>query len=232
MAKHLATMQGALKDLPVYRNATAVLLNEDAEWRLACAGAQKMARQETARTPQAASFEQILKVLRKTTSLPMRALIMTAWATAGRVGDCTKLKKSDIVVTPKVLQVTWRRGKTVGSRGPYTVSVAPPAEWLTTISKWCETRHDWVFPRECTTAAVLVALRTTEPELECRSIRRGALQALAAAGVDDATMMLISGHTVKATLLRYLEWGKGGLLRNESMSKASKAIFATVKATE
>ena len=43
--------------------------------------------------------------------------------------------------------------------------------------------------------------------LEAKSIRRGALQTLAQAGIPITTLMLFSGHAREQTLLRYLNWG-------------------------
>ena len=68
------------------------------------------------------------------------------------------------------------------------MTVEPPSEWLTTISRWVQTRHTWVFPKELATHYVLDALRTADTQLECRSIRRGALQTLAAAGVAEEVL--------------------------------------------
>ena len=44
--------------------------------------------------------------------------------------------------------------------------------------------------------------------LEQRSLRRGAIQALAKSpGITDEVLMMFSGHTQVATLRRYLSWG-------------------------
>mgnify|MGYP001573383159 FL=1 len=50
-------------------------------------------------------------------------------------------------------------------------------------------------------------LREIRPRLQGRSLRRGSLQCLAAAGVPTETLLAFSGHTQLETLLRYLDFG-------------------------
>ena len=230
LAKNMATLQGALRILPLYRNAEGVRLADDPEWALASAAAQRRSKVERARVPQAASFEGMRRAIGGTPSLPLRAILMFAWSAAARIGDVLRLRKADVAILGKRLQITWRLTKTVAARGPYTVTVEPPADWLTAIGRWTTSRHTWLFPKEITTRDVLMALRNVDANLECRSIRRGALQTLAAAGVAEDILMMISGHTCRQTLLRYLAWGAGGLLRNEQMTTASKNMFRSVTA--
>ena len=45
---------------------------------------------------------------------------------------------------------------------------------------------------------VLAALRRVAPELENRSLRRGALQTLVKSGVSEDTLLLFSGHFLVA----------------------------------
>ena len=80
--------------------------------------------------------------------------------------------------------------KTIKSKnGAYTVHVVVPAEWMTVLQRWMTGRREWLFSKELKTIDVTNALRTIDPLLECRSLRRGALQTLAAAGVSEAVMM-------------------------------------------
>ena len=68
---------------------------------------------------------------------------------------------------------------------------------------------------------LLAALRSVNPLLEQKSMRRGSLQALAAQGVDARTLMHYSGHTQERTLNRYLNWGKeSGEMRQRTTSVA------------
>jgi len=106
--------------LPLYRNASVVRMSDDPEWSLACKAAQKRAKIEHARVPKAACFESVKKAIRNTPSLPLRVIIMLAWATAARIGDVLRLRTTDLKIDKKRLQITWRLTKTVAVRGPYT----------------------------------------------------------------------------------------------------------------
>ena len=67
---------------------------------------------------------------------------------------------------------------------------------------------DWVTTlKHASVKDVLVALRRVDPSLENGSVRCGALQPLAHAGVDEETLLLFSGHATLAMLRRYLNWG-------------------------
>jgi hypothetical protein len=70
---------------------------------------------------------------------------------------------------------------------------------------------------------VATALKQADPELEQRSIRRGALQHMASDGeTSEETLMMFSGHRRVETLRRYLDWGKKHALR-EGRGKAAAA---------
>ena len=91
---------------------------------------------------------------------------------------------------------------------------------------WARREH-WLFPKEMSTSDVLKQLRRVDQQLECRSIRRGALQSMAVNGVAEDIIMMISGHTQRRTLHRYLAWGKDGLLCQRQMTEASKKMFSS-----
>ncbi len=71
------------------------------------------------------------------------------------------------------------------------------------------------------------ALRRTNSKLENRSIRRGALQTLTAAGATDQELMLFSGHTTVQMLNRYLLWGSVGSHKKTVMTKHAEALQPT-----
>ncbi len=235
MAKNMATLQGAMKALPLYRNTTrSIALMDDAEWAAAMAAVQAKARSETARVPKAVTAAQIERAaMIAGTPEPMRILLLLAWCLAARIGDLTKLKLHDIVWHGQDLVVTWRSGKTISARGPFTVAVQPPPAWRQQMERYFDRRQaeraQWLFPKELTTAEVLRQLRRVDTMLECRSIRRGAIQTMATAGIPEPIIMMISGHTQPQTLKRYLNWGRQGLLALEQMTEASKELFRTIQ---
>jgi integrase len=232
MAKNMATIQGALKLLPCYVHAMPVMLADDPEWSQAMRAAQRLAREESPRCPTALTLEEMKRAISEEQNEPVRILLMLSYSTAARIGDCTRLRVNDVNLTNQSLQITWAHGKTVASAGPYSVQVIPPPEWLAAIKQWRATRQSqFFFPKGVGCPAVLGALRRVSPTLECRSIRRGALQGLAAAGVSEEVLLSLSGHASAKTLRRYLMWGKLGLARMEAMSEASKKLFSTVQAS-
>lgn len=230
-ARNMAALQGALKLLPTYRCGTKpVCLSQDATWSQAMDAARKKAQEEQPAQAKCAAYEDIRKALAMEMSLPVRVALIISWIVCGRIGDVLQLMCSDLNVNLRgtagpELTLTFRRGKTIQVRGAFTVHTSIPVEWARTILRWKEQRRTWLFPRELGTSAILLALRRVDSKLECRSIRRGAIQTMAAAGVSEETMMYFSGHTSVKTLRRYLNWGKEGRLRKDQMTAAAMTLF-------
>jgi hypothetical protein len=135
------------------------------------------------------------------------------WVTAGRGADITKLLAGEILVTKSLTKVRFIIGKTAPSQ-PYTVNSAPVSmqtqkyvrERRKNGKKVAGEEHVWLFPR-LTVNHLLQALRRAHPDLGTRSVRRGALQALAATGLTDMELMVYSQHRNIETLRRYLDFG-------------------------
>jgi integrase len=77
-----------------------------------------------------------------------------------------------------------------------------------------------------------MALKFKDPALTTRSIRRGALQAMAKNGVDEATLMHFSGHKDRNTLLRYLDWGRNFSKEEQSAHEAAQHLNTTTSQEE
>lgn len=233
LAKNMATLQGALRALPVYYRLQPLMLSDDEIWRAAMMAAQKSAKEHDVRTPKAATYEVVCRAIQSEPRLQVKTLILLSWLSCARVGDTLQLMTTDVVISENGqlnnnnfnVSVTYKRGKTIRARGPYTVHMSCPRRWWDMMHRWISTRHTWLFPREMTTQDVLISLRRVSAALECRSLRRGALQTLAAAGVPESTLLHFSGHTSSTTLRRYLQWGLYGLARREEMTDAAKALF-------
>ena len=67
------------------------------------------------------------------------------------------------------------------------------------------------------------ALRAVDPNLELRSIRRGALQHMASQNVSMEDLRIYSRHSSVAMLRRYLHWGRAP---SEEASRGMKAAGA------
>lgn len=208
--KKLATAQGALALLPAYRCSPPVLLTQCPLWRQAMRAAGIAARQELPKQPKPASLAQVKRVLALEPCLPTAAAIILAWMTAARTGCVLQLDRQDVCVNPdKSLSVRFRRGKGARIRGPYTVHTSPlETPMLRRLERWLASRRAQLFASTTSGDKIRLALRRVDKALEQRSLRRGALQALARSpNITDEVLMLFSGHTQVATLRRYLSWG-------------------------
>jgi integrase len=212
----MATIQGAMANLGAYGSMAGgqsrILLGSSPAWKMAMKACARKAREERGCQPKAVSASQIRSVCTNT-ALPMetRAAIALSWLTAGRCGDVLKLRFDDVTLNGATLMVCWKRGKTVGRRGPYTVSTTCPAALLPCLASFAQRIPGDMRPAfpNTTGKALKLALRSTgDRALEQRSVRRGALQQLAAQGLPTSTLLLFSGHTTARMLMRYLGHGR------------------------
>jgi integrase len=235
--KNMATCQGACALLPLYREGVAPLrFSLDPVWSQAMRAAGIAARQELPKQPRAATWQQVVKAVSEETSSTTQVAMLLAWFTAARCGCVLQLHASDVEITATGLMVRFRRGKSVRVRGPYTVHTPPiPEQLATKIRNLLEERTGRSLFPSTKGATIKVALRRAHPELEQRSLRRGALQTLACApGMTDALLMEFSGHTQVATLRRYLNWGKAATHLRDEMRRAAgglENILATTPPT-
>jgi len=229
----MATIQGALANLPLYGSikgsSLPILLRHEPAWRLALKGAARKAREQAGRQPKPVSEQQIRTILSNgTIHTEIRAAILLAWITAARVGDTLQLRKMDVDITDITnsnVKVTWSRGKTVSIRGPYTVSAQLPQQHKhLLIQTWQHITNQQLIFSQVTGKQVKLALRTVDMQLEQRSIRRGALQCLAAAGTSLETLQMFSGHTTTRMLLRYLGYGRFATAQNQTMLNTSRVM--------
>ena len=143
------------------------------------------------------------------------------WLTCARIGCIAQLRREDVVLHQSGnVSVTFRRGKAVRSRGPYTVHSRVPGQWRQLLNNQLQHNH----PFTTSSAQVRDALRTVDRRLEQRSLRRGALQTLARAGVEEHDLLHFSGHTTLAMLRRYLDWGRVNNRRAEQQANYADAL--------
>ena len=232
MMVKLATAHGALRLLPLYAEGELpVLMRESVTWMSAMKAAAKMAKQHPPKQPTAATWKEVEEAIAKEPKTAIRMALLMTWLTCGRGGDVLLLKPSDVEITSrpdkegivKVMSVGFWKGKTVKTRGSYTVfTQAPPPEMF---DKWQE-YHKSVYQQNylfkgVKGAQIKDALRRANPKLEQRSLRRGAIQALAATGLKDEELLHYSGHTNVTMLRRYLNFGK---VSGEGTRLASQAL--------
>jgi integrase len=223
----MASVQGALRCLPLYAVEAAVVLAGVPVWDQAMRAARRNQVEEIGSHPAPATEEEVVTLLERQEVDPsLRLAVLLAWISAARVGCILQLRRRDITVTGEGCAITFRRGKGVLFRGPYTVHTRLPVGmqgWAMPILQALEP-GDKVFP-QVAGKQVCAALRRVSPRLEQRSLRRGALLALATAGVAEEDLLLFSGHTGVATLRRYLGWGKESAPMRTRMLLGARALL-------
>jgi integrase len=210
--KYQASCQGALAALPLYRKgALPIRLQDCPTWIAAMRRAAAQCRTEVPTQAKTATTAKVTAAIALCKSLPVRVAMILAWALAGRVGDVLRLRREDVVLADDgQLTATYRQHKTLLSRGPYAVKTRVTPVHMALVRQWLEQRATsvWVFPTpDALGPQVRQALRAVDPALEQRSLRRGALLTMAAAGVSEAVLLEFSGHTTGRMLRRYLGFG-------------------------
>lgn len=164
-----------------------------------------------------------------------QVLLMVTWLHAARAGNACTLRKEHLALTPDPhghqWSITWTAAKTCGRVGPYTTHSALPSEWLPTYRAYVDPLRpsDDLFPpmiRDATMTELGNSLRVYHKTADVRCVRRGALCAMAQKEVDIDTLLVFSGHSTVAMLLRYLRRGKAVSARaKKGASAARSALF-------
>ena len=173
-----------------------------------------LGKEEDERRATVAVTRQQLLAAAATTSKATSMLMRVAFELGQRVGDCLTLKRhrlawlDDAPSGLRLLAVQFRKGKTVRRRDPFTLHLhGPIAHELAAFA--AEGGGDMLFGDDPVPILneLRKALKDQQQALSVLSVRRGGLQALAASGVSEATLLHHSRHTSAQLLHRYLEWG-------------------------
>ena len=224
VAKKAASLQGALAILPMYLQAAPIKLTEFPEWKQAARTLGARAREQAPRAVKPCTRSTVEAAITTAQTSTEKAVIAICWLLAARVGDVLQLTRHEVTLDGNVLTVTYRKGKTVAKRGPYTVHSQVPQVWLPLVEQALATRSNTKLFPKITVSDVTKCLRKADAALESRSLRRGSLQLMANEGVDDNTLLLFSGHTSLTMLLRYLAWGAVGAVKKRVMTQSSAKL--------
>ena len=255
LAKHAGSVAGAMARLDQYLcpsdqhgPVSPIQLAQYSIWQDFMREATRQARMAKTRIPQAATALEVTKVMHRLVREGKRFLAVTlwlGWTHAARPSDVWRLERHDVVMEGERLTITWRRGKVVASRGPYS-TFAAMGEFAGLLSTFLNS-----FPPSATmfltagpwkSASLLKELRATNRQLELRSLRRGALQLLSTMGTPEEILMIFSGHSSIATLRRYLGYQPAaevaercilasvGMLRKDSPPEPDTSSTITVDA--
>jgi len=235
----VGNMAGALTRLPMYTRGRMdpVDLSLDPEWRDAAVTTSRMARQFSKTGLPAATQAEVMQAIRTARDPKMAAALIINWACMARIGDTLQLQTKHISITrsatgPARIVVYYCEGKVIG-RGkvdPYHVHADLPDEMATALTSYlCSVSTKHLFhmkskvERTRYTAEIRNHLRSINPSLDCRSLRRGALQTYASTpGVTMQMVLYYSKHTDLGMLRRYLRFGKA--VSEENLRAATHTI--------
>lgn len=231
--KRAASLQGALAVMPLYfKGCVPVYLKRSTKWVKHLSHCSKKAKEETPSQARPMTVEEVAEAIEKfrTVNPEIAVALMIGWLTAARLGCILQLRMEDVQIKDGRFAVTFKKGKGVKLRGPYTVFSQPlPPQWMDLWNQYSVTRNIRLFPESLTGEKLRKSLKAINPELEQRSIRRGSLQTMSKAGVVEETLMRFSGHTQVATLRRYLNWNQVNTHVQEIMAEAAVSLLPTFK---
>lgn len=147
-----------------------------------------------------------------------------------RAGDILKTKASETYAFPTHISITFVEGKTVQSRGAFTLATPTGSEGARIIQEAAEEaqrmgRVSLFYPSDTATAEK--AIHKAFPNLDLRSLRRTGLTRLAQSGCDLELLLQISRHSSVKMLEIYLCRGLfHGALAN-GMCKAFSQAWGT-----
>lgn len=125
--------------------------------------------------------------------------------------------------------LTIRMGKGAKSRGPYAVPSMLTRELYGMLQQLLARKRpsEVLFAPhvEQLRSQIHAALDKVRPGAGLPSVRKGALRCMAEAGVSVKNLMILSGHTKQATLMRYLGYGEQPTAEEEAArASASRAL--------
>jgi integrase len=215
--RELTLLQGAFSSLAKYAHNVHCGINLDLSptWKEAKDAWSRLSVQHQPVNQPAATCEEIQLAINNCLDFDLRAFVMLLWLSCARKGDVAKLRSGDVQIFANGrTEIFIQEGKGVLARqGKYhIVSHCPPA-WLPELTSFLmnhSTPRSRLFHQTMGSSNCVVdILRTANPSLNCRSVRRGALQTIAAdQSVDEETLLRMSGHRNVKMLHRYLDWDR------------------------
>lgn len=156
--------------------------------------------------------------------------LLLQWATTARPHCVSLLQARNVTLRSKnCVAVTFCRGKGAWSRAaPYTVHTTM-GPFFNMLVDFLRGNND-LFPNagrsyDKLKEVLRLKLRAIDPAYRLGSVRRGALEAIAAGGADEATLMSFSGHRNGKTLRRYLRWGATFQHEANNMTSAASNLW-------
>jgi hypothetical protein len=200
-------------------------LQEEPEIRLLLRAGNKQAHLTAGSvTIYAATPEEIhaaLRLLHMRRAFLPRLYLLLWWLLCARSGDVLELLGQHVVQRAGVLSARFVSGKVVAVCGPVTThTTALPPQQQQLIPN-----NGPIFSPKIRThisTTTMAALKSVNPRIEARSLRRGSLTALALSGASVETLLGFSHHKSPDMLFRYLGWGmdlKAGMDRGSQAAQ-------------
>tara|TARA_B110000093_G_C12951833_1_gene402991 strand:- start:1230 stop:2339 length:1110 start_codon:yes stop_codon:yes gene_type:complete len=145
-------------------------------------------------------------------------VLMIDWLHAARHKNALELDVQDITFLDNgEWKIQWSHAKTSHRVGTYYTFSAISPEQQRMMQAYIQQRlaedpgeSTPLVPatkRSSATSQVIKALKSHDPKLSLHTLRRGSLSAMAKNGTDMETLMVFSGHSNVATLLKYIQRG-------------------------
>jgi hypothetical protein len=233
------SLAGALSSLPLYSSAlVGVKLGTDPYWQRMIKFWRLHSNQNQPYNQPAASADHVLGAIDSVPDQPeTQFMLALQWCTTARVGDILPLRRECVVWEPhsRSLSVKIDEGKVMAKTGPYTIHTLVNEEFADMFTRFLaplKNPKDRLFPYDSIPRSTRVtranaALKHAAADLSTRSIRRGALQAMALKGVSIAVLRQFSGHRSDETCKRYLDWGRLNVSDKISSAEAAKHLRIT-----
>lgn len=172
------------------------------------------------------TLKELNSKLTKATDSELTSLLATTWAFAARLTSIISLQAADISMQAfneqyTTIIATFRSGKTILATGPYTIKTLIPTIYANFIAS--KRGPVWTKPPETYYNRLKPIIRP----FHVRSIRRGALQALARANIEPQQILLFSRHTTVSALYRYLDDGQVAIWEQNKTEDMASVLWAT-----
>ncbi|HIE69288.1 MAG TPA: site-specific integrase [Planctomycetes bacterium] len=160
----------------------------------------------------------------------IKTILIICWYSTLRASEVGQLTTQNVTCNRMTgaLIILVTTGKGVAFTNPYTVTTVMPTPWATIVADWIDLRL-----RTGTTRtplftsstrernpALLMAMRSVQPQANQRSLRRGAVTRLAATGATEEELRDFTNHRSNEMLNRYLGWKA----QNTGVSTASTRV--------
>lgn len=221
LQREAQSLHGAMTNLQLYTNAkVGINFGQDSYWTFMMRFWRLRSNQNQPHGQAALLADQVVTAIEATpaTQPETKFAIALMWQTSARFSDVANLRREDIKWDPatRMLDMTIKEGKVMMKTQPYTVSSQVNDRLAPIVDNYLQLvqqPHQRLFPftsidRTTRLLHINQALQQVGKEYTTRSIRRGALQAMASKGIPLETVMLYSGHKSQDTAKRYLDWGR------------------------